>query len=511
MRRHRLVEGAVGLLLLGVLGSGCSIRLGPEAKALQAASRPPLLRLGEVTETHTGTWSVQADTHAWGSKYPLIGLLRQGNAATLFTNDPDALVVDIRLVSDHADDTRGLALMSAMSIASLGIIPLRYHSEWETRCDVSVRSPRGSRLADYSFAVKGTYDIWTFPLTMFSMAAAGLHGDEAAKEIRRRMTNNLAAELIRSVEADYPRLAKAKESGVEVAVGPTPGPSPGGVPLEVPRPAPMGAIAKRWAVIVGVSDYKFRGKWGLENLRYAARDAQALAAFLQSEKGGRFDRVTVLTDQEATTQKVKAALREQLRGVQKDDFVVIAWSGHGSPDPHERSRLYLVTYDADPEHLASTAYSMTELREDVAKLQADRVLVVADTCHSAGISDPDLGVRGPKDNTVVEGFRSLQAVPRPGTLGGGPMRLVFTGCESGELSQESAELDGGHGVFSWFLLQALRGDADRPNAGGDGDGTVSVGEMIEFTRDQVKRFSGNQQHPDTAGQFDRKTPMATAR
>ena len=51
-----------------------------------------------------------------------------------------------------------------------------------------------------------------------------------------------------------------------------------------------------------------------------------------------------------------------------------------------------------------------------------------------------------------------------------------------------------------------------PDSGGVwADGKVTLGEMIEYTRDQVKRFTGNQQHPDTAGLFDRDLPMGAAR
>ena len=91
------------------------------------------------------------------------------------------------------------------------------------------------------------------------------------------------------------------------------------------------------------------------------------------------------------------------------------------------------------------------------------------------------------------------------------MRMIFTSCETGETSQESADLDGGHGVFTYFLLQALRGEADKPKNAGNEDGKISLGEVIEYTRDQVKRFTGNQQHPDTAGRFDRNLLMGAVK
>ena len=271
-----------------------------------------------------------------------------------------------------------------------------------------------------------------------------------------------------------------------------------------------GPVRNRFAVVIGVSEYKFRGKWGLGNLRYAARDADALANYLQTPVGGRFDHVSLLTDEQATTRNIKIALREKLRGVQADDLVLVYWSGHGGPDPHETDKLYLITHDTDPEHMPSTAYSMDEFKADLASLSAKRVLILADTCHSAGISDPKIGLRGPKDNKIVEGIKGVYVAPEAASEAG-PLKMIFTSCEAGEFSIESSELGGGHGAFTWFLLQGLQGSADQTKFGGDADGNVTLGEVIEYTRDQVKRFTGNQQHPDTAGRFDRNLLMGASK
>ena len=292
---------------------------------------------------------------------------------------------------------------------------------------------------------------------------------------------------------------------------------PEGTPAPAPAPAPppaakpdFGRVRNRFAVLIGLSRYKFRGKWGLSNLRYAAADAEALAAYLRSDRGGRFDHVVLLTDEQATTRNIKIALREKLRGAQKDDLVVISWSGHGGPDPQEMKKLYLITHDTDPAHMASTAYGMDEFKRDVSRLEARRVLILADTCHSAGISDPKVGLRGPKDNKIVEGIKGVYVAPdKPKAAP--PMWMIFTSCEAGEYSRETDKLGDGHGVFTWYLLSGLKGRADKPTCGGDGDGKVTLGEVIEYTRDQVKRYTGNQQHPDTAGRFDRKLLMGTAK
>ncbi len=282
-------------------------------------------------------------------------------------------------------------------------------------------------------------------------------------------------------------------------------------PVETPS-ALESSIGRKWAVVIGVSDYLERGKWGLTNLRYASKDAAVLASYLRSPKGGRFDQVELLTDADATVRNIRVALREHLRGVQPNDLVLIFWSGHGAPDPHDPARLYLLGHDTDPEHMAATGYAMDEFQRDIRSLHARRVIVVADACHSAGLSDPTVGTRGDVRNQIGGGLKAIAVEPtlpdnQFGSSEAHAFRLIFTSCEAGETSLESSELGDGHGVFTYYLLESLAGAADELGNNGNGDGQVCLGEMIDYTTDRVKRFSENRQHPDTGGRFDRSMAM----
>jgi len=84
------------------------------------------------------------------------------------------------------------------------------------------------------------------------------------------------------------------------------------------------------------------------------------------------------------------------------------------------------------------------------------------------------------------------------------MRLVFTACEADEVSRESSEY--GHGVFTYFLLKGLQGEADI-----DRDGKVTLDEAIEYTRTKVREFSDTHQNPSAAGRFDRSIPLGIVR
>ena len=85
--------------------------------------------------------------------------------------------------------------------------------------------------------------------------------------------------------------------------------------------------------------------------------------------------------------------------------------------------------------------------------------------------------------------------------------MIFTSCEGYEVSREDARWGGGHGVFTWALLDGLKGKADA-----DGDGIVTVGELMDYVDIMVRRETANEQHPARAGvQFDRKLPMGVVK
>ncbi|GEM_PF-1074917 len=498
------IIGGVGKLLsfsmLLMVLSGCWVATGPDPRAMPVSAGPPVMQLGEVTEKFTGTWTTEGPK----SDFVKSKVIKSIRNSKMVSNDASNLILKINITSDHVSDGPRLFELGFVSCITLGLFPLDYHSEWTVHCDVQVTMADGRIVARYPIQEVGTFDITVWPPTWLFLNLNWPFGGMYGRQMNEKTANNVSVQIIETINSDYQRLAQARDLNA-IALGsmvsgqqnvpfrPPPEPSSSG-------PSP---ISKRWAVIIGVSDYKFRGKWGLDNLRYAARDAQVLADYLKSDKGGRFDNVTLLLDKDATTQNVKIALRENLRAVQKGDFVLISWSGHGGPDPSSNKDLYLITYDSDPEHMAATSYSMSEMQEDVGKLQADRILLLADTCHSAGISDPKIGFKGARENKIVEGIKGVQMNPKQQEGKDTSMRMIFTSCESGETSLESSDLGGGHGAFSWFLLKAMMGDADKKENGGNGNGIVTLGEVIEYTRDQVKRYSKNQQHPDTAGRFDR--------
>ena len=207
---------SIGLVFAALcLLAGCSITTGPELAKLEAPTGPAVLRLGNVSETFTGTWAPAATT---GVREPLMELLRQPSAAALFSSDPKDLTLQIDMVYDHVDDQPRLVGLGCLSIISLGLVPLPYDSVWHLDCTASVLKSDSSVVAQYPIHVVGTYHIMAWPLTMFTLLSASFRGPHDGMMVNQRVANNVMAEVLKSVSADYARLAQARASNAPSAV-----------------------------------------------------------------------------------------------------------------------------------------------------------------------------------------------------------------------------------------------------------------------------------------------------
>ena len=158
-----------------------------------------------------------------------------------------------------------------------------------------------------------------------------------------------------------------------------------------PSLRPRYPVGNRWAVIVGVSDYNDKRL----TLKYANRDAQAIYDFLLTPAGGAFsaERMHLLLDEQATTRNVTKAMSSFLATSAQDDLVLVYLACHGAPDEAGMGRpLYVLTHDTNLDDIAGTAWPMDSLTWCLHNyVRAERVVIIADTCHSAGMQ---AGARG---------------------------------------------------------------------------------------------------------------------
>ena len=233
-------------------------------------------------------------------------------------------------------------------------------------------------------------------------------------------------------------------------------PGPGLRDFEVCTTSPYDEYRERWAVLVGISKYRHE-EW---DLKYGHRDAEELANLLKQAAYGGFDEkhMEILLNEQATTARVTKSLRGFLKKPAKQDLVLLYFACHGTPDPDGLDEVYLVTHDTDPSDIASTAVPMREVRYALDHtLKAERVVILADTCHSAAFGNS--GRRSATPNAaVMNAYLKRVGESKPG-------RAWLLSAEANEKSREDECWGGGHGLFTYHLMEGLKGGADRDRKG----------------------------------------------
>jgi uncharacterized caspase-like protein len=77
-------------------------------------------------------------------------------------------------------------------------------------------------------------------------------------------------------------------------------------------------------------------------------------------------------------------------------------------------------------------------------------------------------------------------------VAGGKGKIIITASSANEVSVEKDEL--GHGVFTYYMIEGLRGKADS-----DQDGLITVDEAYRYVSDKVTWATGQEQHPVKKG------------
>jgi uncharacterized caspase-like protein len=259
---------------------------------------------------------------------------------------------------------------------------------------------------------------------------------------------------------------------------------------------------ERWAVVIGVGSYE---NPTIPKLQFPSADAEALYQVLVTSAGFKKDNVLLLTDttsKKPTLREVKWALGTFLaRSAKKDDLVLIFFAGHGAPEVDPRGvesdglAKYLVPSDADPNDLYSTGLPMDEFQTIFERIEAEQVVVFLDSCYSGAAGGRTFSSTRTRNARVDDIF--LERLTRS------KGRAIITASRASEVSIELPEL--GHGVFSFYLVQGLRGAADL-----DRDGVVTVQELYQYLEEQVAQRSravGGNQHPVMKGEMDGVLPL----
>jgi hypothetical protein len=255
-------------------------------------------------------------------------------------------------------------------------------------------------------------------------------------------------------------------------------------------------------IAVGVSEYQDAEM----NLRFAKKDASELAQLFQKNAGNRKVELHLLTNQEATREKI-LALSQYLEATNIDDQVIIYYAGHGMYDADYN--YILATHDINFSDPAAKGLSYDQVLGFLDGIPARNKLLLLDACHSGEIDKENIeqveAVLEEDEDITFRSFGNKKVQEKQVGLENSfeLMKSLFTDLREGTGSAVIAAaggaeyaLEGGgveNGVFTHVLLKGLGEKAADQN----GDGEVRISELQAYLNREVSKMTHNQQRPTT--------------
>ena len=243
-----------------------------------------------------------------------------------------------------------------------------------------------------------------------------------------------------------------------------------------------------WAVVIGIDNYQ-----NVRHLKYAAKDARAFYHHLVKTIRIPQENVFFLLNDQAHLYKIRSVLGTQLkRKAAKDDMVIIFFAGHGATEEDSMSpdgdglEKYILPYDAELKNLYASALPMSEISKIFSRIYSERLIFIADACYSGASGGRTIGIKGTRAN-ISDAF--MDRISR------GKGRVIITASGANEVSSENDDLK--HGVFTYYLLEGLRGKADVNK-----DGIITVDEVYNYVSINVPKATGQAQHPVKKGSVE---------
>ena len=244
------------------------------------------------------------------------------------------------------------------------------------------------------------------------------------------------------------------------------------------------------AVIIGNKDYRSRD---VPPVDYAIRDAAVVKEYAEKTLGYRPGNIIYVEN--ATQANFRAIfgsetdhrgkLYNYVRPGRSDVFIY--YSGHGAPDPSGPTG-YFVPVDCDPSQVRLNGYSLENFSKNLAKIPAKSVTVVLDACFSGG---SERGMLLRNASPVYFDIGNPLAVLKNA--------VVFTSSSGDQISSWYPQKR--HGLFTYFFLKGLQGEADKNR-----NGRIDADELFAFVQEEVsymaRRLAGRDQNPQLIGNRD---------
>ena len=235
------------------------------------------------------------------------------------------------------------------------------------------------------------------------------------------------------------------------------------------------------ALIVGISNYSRT----TVKAKYADNDAKMFYDYAMLKLGIPPSNIKELINNKAEKVEMGLAVKKWIARFSKQGMsdIYIFFAGHGIASS-DGNNMYLLPYDGSPELLEDSAILRKELFQDIASTNPRSVTVFLDTCYSGTTRGIDMLIASRPIAIVAK----EQAIPDNFT--------VFTAAAGDQTAKPLEEAK--HGLFSYFLMKGMEGEADRNK-----DNTITAGELHAYIQANVIQQSAGSQTPTLQGDANR--------
>ena len=262
-------------------------------------------------------------------------------------------------------------------------------------------------------------------------------------------------------------------------------PAPSDAAFEPLDPSHLHGISHPEAValIIGVERYQ-----NAPPAEFAENDARVFYDYATNALGVPPDRIKLLVGPDARRLDIQKAVRTWLKPLitKGRSEVFVFFSGHGLASEDGKD-LFLLPYDGDRSLLAESSVRRKEIIDTIADGGAASATFFMDTCYSGGTRE---------NASLVLQARPVMMAVKESTI---PANMtILSAAANDQLSSSLAPAK--HGLFSYFLMKGLEGNAAGP------DHIITAAKLEQYLMDHVPAEAaklGRTQTPQLIGNESR--------
>ncbi|MFN3393367.1 MAG: hypothetical protein ACK41G_03745 [Candidatus Thermochlorobacter sp.] len=257
-----------------------------------------------------------------------------------------------------------------------------------------------------------------------------------------------------------------------------------GIDVDINIPKSRQSNPHALAIIFGVEQYR-----SAPSAAFAKRDAEIFKEYAVRILGvpDSKNSIYLRTDEEVTRAEFEKVFSKDgwiEKRTNANSDLYIFFSGNGAPDLKDKS-AYLMPNDADANYITQTGVALNALYEQLLNFKGKSITIFIDAAFSGSAR-----FNGGKEISLFADARPVRLRLQSPVLASEKI-LVFKATSESQIA--NADKDRAHGLFTYYVLKGLRGDADA-----NADKKITGEELETYLQTMLKK-DATEQNPEVIG------------